>query len=260
MIYYLKLYGQYVKLSFRSLLAYRADFLVGSIGFLISAGAMLFSLFVVFQFTDAIGGWDVWQVLFLYAFTSLGGALWDTFMINMIFLGNKIRDGSFDQLMLRPVDPLFQLIAEKMDPDTIGEAVFSIILCGICLYHYDLVSIGSILLFLCLVISTVFTFASIHLFANTTAFWIIETRGVTSIIWTLNRFTMYPMSVYPKWIVRLFTFVVPFGFVGYYPIRLMLGNSNEVVDFLSIVIGPLLFMLVYGFWRLGLRRYQSTGS
>jgi hypothetical protein len=37
-------------------------------------------------------------------------------VVFMIFLSSKIRDGSFDQLLLCPVDPLFHLSAEKLDP------------------------------------------------------------------------------------------------------------------------------------------------
>lgn len=261
MFRYLKLYFHYLHLSFRSLFAYRVDFIVGSLGFLLSTGALLFTIFVIFQFTESIGGWNFWQVIFLFAFTSLARALWDTFMYNMIFLGEKVRDGSLDRLLLRPLDPLFQLIAEKIDPDTIGEVVFNAILVGICLRHFGLLDdIMMIVWFLGLLISAVFTFAAIHLVANSLAFWIMETDGVNTIIWRLDDFLQYPLSIYPKWLVRFFTYVVPFAFVGYYPVSWLLGKSLAPGGFVCLLTGPILFALAYGFWRIGLGRYQSTGS
>jgi ABC-2 type transport system permease protein len=255
------LYFHYLRLAFHSLFAYRADFLIGSLGFLLSTGALLFTLFLIFQFTESIGGWNLWQAVFLFAFTTLARALWETFMYNMSFLGKKVRDGSLDCLLLRPLDPLFQLIAEKINPDTIGEVIFNAILVGICLKRFGMLDYpGTMLMFGGLLISAVFIFAAIHLFVNTLAFWITQTDGLNFIIWSLDDFLEYPLSIYPKWFVRLFTYVIPFGFVGYYPVSWLLGKTPAPEGWICLVAGPVFFLLAYAFWRVGLGRYQSTGS
>ncbi len=256
-----QLYLSYLRLSMQSLLVYRTDALVGGVGFLLANGALLFTLFLIFDLVDAIGGWSFWEVLFLYSFVSLSRACWDTFMHNMITLSSKVRDGSFDRLMLRPVDPLFQLLAEKLDPDTVGELIFSLILVVITMSHFQLladpVSVG---LFFLLVISSTLCFASLHLVVNTTAFWAVETSALSFILWRLDETTRYPLSIYPTWLKHFLTWIVPYGFVGYYPVQWFVGKGENPVIWLAPFVGPLLFALAYGLWRVGLSHYQSTGS
>ncbi|KAA2301584.1 hypothetical protein FY526_24275, partial [Clostridioides difficile] len=161
---YLNLYAYYMKNNFKSLMMYRVDFLVGSIGFVITMVGLLISLFVIFQFVDQLGGWNQNEILILFAFVSLARALWDTFMYNMIFLEQKIKTGQLDILLTRPVNPLFQLIAEKWDPDTVGEVFFSLILfviCGVRVGIFD--DLFFWISFPFLLISSILCFAAIHL-------------------------------------------------------------------------------------------------
>jgi len=176
-------------------------------------------------------------------------------------LGNKIKTGAFDEYLFRPVNTLFQLLSEKIDPDTIGEVFFSSMLFVYCLIELDLFSVGRVFLLIILMISSVLCFAAIHLTVNTITFWTIENSSLNFIIWRLDELTMYPFSIYPRNLQYLLT-IIPFGFVGYYPLTILLTKKDglDMLQFIAPFAGIISFTLAYLFWRKGLKNYQSTGS
>lgn len=264
---YLRLYRAYIRLGWQSILSYRADALLGAVGFLISNTALILSIGILFNAVEEIGGWTFWEMLLLFSFISTGRALWDIFMVNMINLPEKVQDGSFDRLLLRPVNPLFQLLAEKLSPDTFGELFVSVILIGIVFNHYGvLLSVMAWLLLIVLAFSSMLVFAAVHLVINSTAFWIINNDAISFLAWRFDELTRYPLSIYPRWLSLIVTWFIPFGFAGYYPMMLWLSLFTDyspemsVVAYLSPFAGPVLFLLAYQVWRAGLRAYTGTGS
>ena len=70
----------------------------------------------------------------------------------------------------------------------------------------------------------------------------------------------YPISIYGKDVLRVFTFVVPLVCTQYYPLMYLLGRSGNVWNVLMPFWVLLFAAPAYMFWGCGLRRYQSTGS
>ena len=70
-----------------------------------------------------------------------------------------------------------------------------------------------------------------------------------------------------EWIVAGYalTFAVPLACVAYYPVLLILGKADPLgapawVGVVSPLAGFVFLALAFGAWRVGLRRYASTGS
>jgi ABC-2 type transport system permease protein len=61
------------------------------------------------------------------------------------------------------------------------------------------------------------------------------------------------------------TFLVPFAFIKYYPVYYFLDKTGDTLFFPILqygtpVVGLVLFFLAYQFWRVGVNKYESTGS
>lgn len=261
MKYTINLYLIYIKYALKSLWVYKADFLIGSIGFIISNGALFFSLLIIYTFVDEIGGWNFNEIMLLYGFVTLSKSLWDTFMMNTMEIGTKIKDGTLDIILLRPINPLFQIVSEKLDPDTIGEVLFGIVLVSYAIFSLEIFSFLKIGLLLLLLVTSVLVFAAIHLFINSISFWTIDIEGLNNVIWQLDDLATYPLTIFPKWLKTIIT-IIPFAFVGYYPLGFFLGKDeiNLAFGIFIVLSGPIFFFLAYRFWLLGLSRYSSTGS
>jgi ABC-type uncharacterized transport system permease subunit len=59
---------------------------------------------------------------------------------------------------------------------------------------------------------------------------------------------------------------LPFAFMNYFPATFLLHKTedglhlNPAVGLLTPVVGLACATLAYGFWRIGIDRYQGTGS
>src|SRR5690606_30507945 len=103
---------------------------------------------------------------------------------------------------------------------------------------------------------------SLSLITAAVGFWVVR-------ISDLQTFTMYapvtashyPLTVYPRWLRVLLTGVLPVGFINFVPVQRLLGKGGS--DW-SLIISPaaaIAFSIAgCAFWRVGERRYQSTGS
>jgi ABC-2 type transport system permease protein len=109
-------------------------------------------------------------------------------------------------------------------------------------------------------------FLAIFIVGAATAFWTPQTGELTNMFSFGGQFmTSYPMHIYQSWMRSIFTFVIPLAFVNYYPALYLLGKPDPLgLPLWTPFLAPLLAGAVLGgaaaFWRVGVRRYQSTGS
>ena len=74
-------------------------------------------------------------------------------------------------------------------------------------------------------------------------------------------FVRYPLEIYNPVIIFFLTFVVPLGFINYYPAEIFLGKALYLqFALLAPVIGVISLVISYSFWKFGLKNYASTGS
>lgn len=252
----------YLRLNWLSLMAYNIDFLIASAVSLFRNVLQVLTVGIIFSHVGSIGGWSLSQVLYLYALAATGRSLWHLFAVNVMSIGSLVRTGGIERLLVRPANVLFQVIADYLDNDDWGELIT-----GILVLAYAIRTLGLVHgpLDLVLVVVQVFAAAliylALHLAANTLAFWLVRTDAASSLIWTLDEFTRYPLSIYGRGLRALLTWVVPFGFVSFYPAQAFFGSGGLIwLGRLAPVVAVGVFALAYRFWLLGLSRYSGTGS
>ena len=116
-----------------------------------------------------------------------------------------------------------------------------------------------------LLIVTLFSAAlvqiSIIVAASCAAFWVLDSYPVLGLAWKLREFSPYPMSIFDGAFRFAFTYVLPIGFVAFYPSQLFL-RPEEVsrLIYFSPLVGIGLFALTYWIWTKGVNSYTGTGS
>ena len=107
----------------------------------------------------------------------------------------------------------------------------------------------------------------INLIIATAAFWFVRVDTLRWMVMSLEQdFTRYPLSIYNRAVRLILAFVIPFGFMNYFPATYFLGKSdgalhlNPEIGLLTPVIGLTISAIAYGFWRAGLNHYTGTGS
>lgn len=256
----IRLYFMALKNSFASRITYRADFFFSSVMIFISELFIPFITVLIYKTGASFPGWAVEEILLLQGIFLLSRG-----MANLLFFGlvwntlNRVREGSYDILLIKPASTLFLSVATNLEPDSIGVAA-----CGLLVSFYSFTllpapGITDILLFLFLfVLSLAMLFAFALLMAGSVFKWVGNSR-IYEIFDSIASFGNYPRSIFSRGFQTIISYIIPIAAVGFLPASVLLGKRPEGI--LTTAAVCLLFLLVSGgFWKLMLRQYTSAGG
>ena len=263
----LRAFGTLAGMWIRVSLAYRTSFVVMSLASLVLTGIDFAAILVVFANLDALGGFGLAEVAFLYGSTALCLGIADLLIGNVERLGRRIRMGSLDAMMVRPVPLFVQVCADQFALRRIGRVAQGALVFGWALSRLSVAwtpARAGVLLMM--VVSGTAIFGA--LFVVGAAFQFVSTDGseaANAFTYGGNAITQYPLTIYPSELVKGLTFLVPVAFVNWYPALFILGRPDPfrlpAALQLSSPIAALLLCVVAGLaWQSGVRRYRSTGS
>ena len=240
---------------------YRVNFLIGLFSFIFVQGAALAFLFLVFNRVQIINGWTLPELLFIYAIACLGRFIHQTFFDQLWSLGyHYIRNGNFDRILVRPVNPLFHLIADKaFNHDGIGQLIIG----SAALYYSSSElaidwSISMIMLLIVMIVSSGLIFSALNLLFASLSFFIIDSLLLMNSLFVFSDYSRYPMGIFPSALSVMMTWLVPYAFTGFYPADYLLHQTG--IGWMTPFVAIFLCVISYSFWMYGLNRYKSTGS
>jgi ABC-2 type transport system permease protein len=259
---YLDLYWTFLIQRLKILMEYRVNFLIGAASTIAGQVAGLLTVWVVMSQIPDLNGWTLNEILLIYGLLVLAKSLNHMFADNLWTIGQQyIRTGSFDRFLVRPIDPLFHLLADRFCHDGVGNFLVGAALVAISTSALDVVWTPLNVIYLLLaVISGGLIFFALNLATCVSAFWIIESVPVTRVVFENHLFAQYPLTIYPRAIGILLTWVIPYGFASFYPASYLIGRDIGVLTWLSPVVAVAMVLLAYRCWRFGLRHYSGTGS
>lgn len=260
---YFKLYIKFLQQYIKSIMAYRADFILGLVGFILvqSVGVIFISL--IFTAIPNLSGWSFYEILFIYGFAQIPRGIDHVFTDQLwIFSWKTIAQGEFDRYLVRPLNPLFQVIVEKFQPDGFGEIVIGTMLLIISWSRLAIeVTFEKIIVLIFLIICATLIYTAIKLAVTSITFWVKFAQSYMFMVYQLSTFVKYPINIYPNWIKTILTFVIPFAFTGYYPGAYLLGRGSLFQGvIMTFMISIISIFIAYRIWLIGISRYESTGS
>jgi ABC-2 type transport system permease protein len=251
----------------RSSMAYRTSFVTMAVAQFMITMLDFLAILVMFSNVSVLGGFDLGQVAFLYGISGccLGAA--DLLVGNVERLGRRIRDGSLDAMLIRPVPTLVQVCADEFQLRRIGRlAQASLVLClGSATAGINWSPGKAGLLALTLLSGTAIFSSVFILFASFQFVTQDASEVANAFTYGGNTLTQYPLTIFPKEIIRAVTFIIPLAFVNWYPALYILGEPDPLslpgwTQFASSLVAIVLAGLTGWVWRLGIRGYRSTGS
>jgi ABC-2 type transport system permease protein len=260
---YLRLYFRYLSQNIKSLMSYRADFILGFLGFL--GNQLLGVAFIGFVFAavPSLAGWSFNEILFIYGFAQIPRGLDHIFTDNLWILAWRlVAKGDFDRFLLRPLSPLFQVLADRFQPDGAGELVAGIAILSVA---WSRLGLGTDPLRLALLAPAIaggfLIYTAVKLSLASAAFWVKNSQGYLFAAYKVADFAMYPVGIFPGALRFIMTFVLPFAFTSYYPAAALLGRESIALGiFGSLAAGIAASALAGLAWKAGLRAYESAGS
>lgn len=263
MIRYLVLYWTFFKQRIKVLMEYRVNFLIGASSTLFVQAASILSIWVVMRQVPTLNGWAMAEIWLVYGLLMLSKSINHMFADNLWTLGwDYVRTGNFDRLLVRPIDPLFHLLADRFCHDGIGHFVTGLILVVVSLVQLDVVVTPLKVIYMIItVVSGGAIFIALNLITGVSGFWVMDSTPVIRVVFEMHEFAKFPLSIYPKAISAVLTFLIPYGLASFYPASYVLGRDvPPTLALATPVVAALLVFISYRVWLFGLRHYSSTGS
>lgn len=260
---YLRLYGLFLQQRFKILMAYRVNFLIGASSTIFMQGAGLLAIWVVMRQVPDLNGWTLAEIWLIYGLLTLSKSINHMFADNLWTLGQSyVRTGLFDRFLVRPIDPLFHLLADRFCHDGIGNFIVGLLLVATAAPAAAIAWTPLTLLYLAVaVLSGGVIFIALNLMTSVSAFWVMDSVPVIRVVFETHEFAKYPLTIYPKAIGILLTWLIPYGFASFYPASYVLGRDiSPVLAWAGPLVAAGLLFMAYQVWLFGLRHYGSTGS
>lgn len=265
----LDIYRRLVGVQLRSQMQYRMSFALDLIMTALTVVMEFGSVALVMQRFDNIHGWQLPEIAFLYGLVEIAFNFMD-----MLFsgfdpprFGLTVRQGTFDQILLRPVNITAQVMGSRLVMRRLGRVAFGIAIFAYALSLNEIVWTVPKLLYLPVVIvSLIAFFGGLFVIGGTITFWTVDSIEVLNMLTYGGGFTMsYPMTIYPDWLRRFFTYIVPAVFLNFYPALYFLDkpdpfNFPAFAPFVAPLVGFGMLWLSLRVWHFGIQHYQSTGS
>ena len=259
---YIRLYfiieAQYIKARMQ----YRADFIISSVGMFFTSLATLAVFWVLFKSIPDLAGWSFTEMVFIYAFYMIAISPMQILFDHVWQLRYDLQEGTFLKYYFRPMNMMFYYMSEMFDLKGLTQLVL-----GIGLLVYASIQLNLhwtpllVIILLITLVSAALVLISIVTMASCTAFWITNSFPVLNLAWKLREFSPYPLSIFDGAFRFLFTFLLPIGFIAFYPSQFFLrpGTISPLL-YISPLAGIGLFALTYWVWTLGVNQYTGTGS
>lgn len=260
---YLRLYRVLVTQFFKVIMQSKVDFLMGLMGFFLTQIMGILFLYLVFEQIPSLQGWSFDQLIFIYGFAQIPRGIDHLFTDNIWLVAWRlVINGDFDRYMLRPMNIFFQVIAEKLQPDALGELLVGTILV-VSSISKGIVVVDAlhILLFIVSVFAGALIYTSIKLFFASIAFWVKISGPFLQVAYEMADFAKYPTEIYNKAIRFVITWVIPFAFVAYLPASFFLnGGASAAVIVIECIIAVVFWCIAYALFSYGTRVYESAGN
>lgn len=194
----LYVYGQYLLLSIRAQLQYRAAFFVTASGQFLSSGVEFLGMWALFDRFGHLQGWRFAEVAFFYAVVNCTFAVADALSTGFDQFGNfYIKTGDFDRILLRPRSPILQLAGHELALRRVGRLAqgLLVLIWASSTLGFDWTAAQVALLIWAFIGGVCFFFA-LFVVSATLAFWSTETVELVNVLsYGGLEAAQYPMSI-----------------------------------------------------------------
>ncbi|MCL2821437.1 MAG: ABC-2 family transporter protein [Oscillospiraceae bacterium] len=261
------LFCKIVKYRFRSIIEYPGAFIGGLAAQWLAYGIEMMMLFLIVWNFGTLAGWVPEEVIFLYALWLLSYAIAASFTFNICRNFPQMAiNGSLDEAFIRPMSPIVYLIATTYNLGYISHIMITT--AALIFSISRLTVVWSVLnwfwLFLLIITGAVIQ-GCMMLICDMPALRTRSQSPTGMFFWDVNWWLIqYPISIYPRPVQLLFTSILPFGFIGFYPVQVLLGKQEgilpEITIWLSPVVAVMLIFITVLCWRGLTSRYESAGT
>lgn len=231
---YLRIYATFLRNSLVRDMQFRGNFLVECISSMSWVGMNIGFYLIVFQYTNQIGPWHLWEFFVFLATTLLVFSTMQAFfMPNASYFSELIRTGGLDFLLLKPVDVQFMVSLQRVSWASMANFFVGLVLLIVSLWKLThkaenplVLEPAMFVLYPFYVLCGIVIMYSLMISLAATSIWLGRNQSLYDFWFYLTNFSRYPMEIYGgnalgtglRW---FFTFIVPILVVVNVPARIL---------------------------------------
>lgn len=239
--------------SIRASISVRGAFLLESALMIANNLIWILMWWIFFRHFKEVGGWTIRDIIALNAIGMGAYGLMQICFGGVKHLSRIILEGDLDPFMTQPKNLLIHLICSRSFSKGWGHLMTTVIL----LFVGNLFTVSTFPLILLSMISGCLVFTSIAIIAHSLVFWLGSVEGVSKKYCdSLFLFALYPTHIYSGMLQIVMFTLIPAGIITYLPVELLRHFSWGYLSLL-ICSSIAFFLLAFGIFHLGLKRYES---
>lgn len=241
---------------------YRANFVLTAIQSTLGLAGAVFVLYTLFRTGYQMGGWT-WPeaLLVVAAYTLLDGFQATVLAPNRQQLGELVRQGTLDFVLLKPIDTQFWLSTRKLRIWGVPNLILGVALAVFAWSRLDpAVGVVGLLRFIPpMLLGLVIVYALGYILSTLTV-WFVKMDNVTIAMQSLLEAGRFPIDAYPAAYRTFFTVILPVAFMTTVPAEFVTGRAGLATLAVAAAVAVTLLLFSRWFWRFALRSYTSASS
>lgn len=252
----------FFKIGILNELQYRINFFIQLLQSFISAFVGLFVIYVVFSYTDSLGGWNVNELIVVMGVQMMmGGIITSIIQPNMLKMVADIQQGTLDFILTKPADSQLLVSVREFQIWQLTDVLTGAIIFSWAIFQLkDTLGYNEILVFLGLLICGGIMIYCFWLMLTTVAFWIVRAEQFAELFNGIYAAGRWPVTIYPGWLQISLTYIIPIAFAVTVPAEVITNKLTPDTVILTVILTVAFFILSRQFFKYGLRNYSSASS
>lgn len=220
----------------------------------------LYFLIILVSNTKTISGFTIWQVIFFFATFNLVDTLSQFLLREVYRFRNYIVSGFFDQILLKPISPLFRSLFGGSDVLDLPILLLSIILIFISASQIPNLTFFGSLLYVILIVNALIIALSLHIFVLGMGILTTTVDNTILLYRDITQMGRFPVDIYKEPIRGLLTFALPVAIMMTFPAKALMGLLSINFIIYSVIFSFTILFLSIKFWGYSIKKYQSASS
>ncbi len=258
----LRIWKGAMKLVLSGEVAYRFNFILTVIAYLLFSVTGPIIALLIYNVSSGIPGWTFEEFLLLSGtftiasginYTFLAGISWETI--------EKIWQGTYDAVLIRPVRPLALATATAFNTDNLPNIVVGSAIVIFAFSKLNLALNANMLVsYIFLLGLAILFFYSLDIIITSLAFLVTKSGVLMSILDEILGLGKNPISIFGATGMILFTFIFPIGLAAFYPASALLGKLSLPAIAELAVVAFAFFGISLLAWSFAIKKYTSAGG
>ena len=256
------LYLKYFSMHLKSALEYKKAFIISVFSKTATSLFSVLSIIFLFDKFGSIDGYTFENVLICFSVSYLGYSIAECFFRAFDHFDRTLGNGDFDRMLVRPKNLILQVLGSEIEFDRIGRAMVALVIFIIVLARQPvLLKADKLITIALMIIGTIIIYAALFILKAGVTFFTTQSLEIMNIFTDgVRDLAQYPLSVYKKWVLDFFTYILPIALVNYFPLLYVIGKTDNKLYMLLPILSIFFIIPCYMVWKIGLKKYKSIGS